>query len=202
MDKEGVRNPMESFRFENTNIEGLTLIYPFFAPDERGCFMKTYEQGIFHENGIDMGNAEDMTSYSKKGVLRGLHFQTRYSQDKLIRVYYGEVYDVAVDLRKGSSTFGKWEGFYLSGDNRLGLYIPSGFAHGYLALTDEVIFSYRCGQPYAPSYDSGILWNDKELGVEWPIDKLNDIIISPKDQKLQSFAAFKACSEGFEGTQS
>lgn len=193
---------MEPFKFESTIIDGLKVIHPFLAPDERGYFMKTYEREIFKANGIEMGNAEDMTSHSKKGVLRGLHFQTKYSQDKLIRVYYGEVYDVAVDLRKGSPTFGHWEGFRLSGDNRLGLYIPSGFAHGYLALTDEVIFSYRCGQPYAPNYDSGIIWNDKELGVEWPINHIGNLIISPKDQKLQTFAEFKAHSEGFKGTDS
>lgn len=192
---------MEDFKFENTSIAGLKLIYPFFAPDERGYFMKTYERNIFMENGIDMGNAEDMTSYSKRGVLRGLHFQTKYSQDKLIRVYYGEVYDVAVDLRKDSPTFGKWEGFYLSGKNKLGLYIPSGFAHGYLALTEEVIFSYRCGQPYAPSYDSGIVWNDKDLGVEWPIDNEQNLIISSKDQGLQTFSEFKIKSKGFKGTE-
>ena len=192
---------MEQFKFESTTIDGLKVIHPFFAPDERGCFMKTYEREIFKANGIDMGNAEDMTSYSKKGVLRGLHFQTKYSQDKLIRVYYGEVYDVAVDLRKGSPTFGQWEGFRLSGENRIGLYIPSGFAHGYLALTDEVIFSYRCGQPYAPNYDSGIIWNDKELGVEWPINDIDNLIISSKDQKLQTFAEFKVYSEGFKGIE-
>lgn len=193
---------MDLFSFENTCIAGLKLIHPFFAPDERGYFMKTYEREIFRANGIDLGNAEDMTSYSKKGVLRGLHFQTKYSQDKLIRVFHGEVFDVAVDLRKGSPTFGKWEGFRLSGENRLGLYIPSGFAHGYLALTDEVIFSYRCGQPYSPNYDSGIIWNDKDLGVEWPINDINNLTISSKDQKLQTFADFIAHSEGFEGTES
>jgi dTDP-4-dehydrorhamnose 3,5-epimerase len=190
---------MEKFKIEDTDIEGVKLIHPFFAPDERGYFMKTYEREVFRENGIDMGNAEDMTSYSKKGVLRGLHFQTKYSQDKLCRVYYGEVYDVAVDLRKGSPTFGKWKGFLLSGENRLGLYIPSGFAHGYLALSDEVIFSYRCGQPYAPDFDSGIIWNDKDLGVAWPTENIDQLIISSKDQKLQTFAEFKSHSEGFEG---
>lgn len=192
---------MELFKFEETNIEGLKLIHPFFAPDDRGYFMKTYERDIFKKNGIDMGNAEDMTSYSKKGVLRGLHFQTKYSQDKLIRIYLGEVYDIAVDLRKGSPTFGKWKGFRLSGDNRLGLYIPSGFAHGYLALSDEVIFSYRCGQPYAPEYDSGIIWNDVELNVEWPLENIDNLIISDKDKKLQTFAEFRAQSEGFEGIE-
>ena len=192
---------MQPFEFEETGIEGLKVIHPFFAPDERGYFMKTYEHEIFMQNGIEMGNAEDMTSYSKKGVLRGLHFQTRYSQDKLLRVYCGEVYDVAVDLRKDSPTYGEWKGFYLSGENRLGLYIPSGFAHGYLALTDEVIFSYRCGQPYAPQYDSGIIWNDKVLGVEWPLDRVGSLIISEKDKKLQSFAEFQEHMGGIEEIQ-
>ncbi len=187
---------MDSFQFKVTNIEGLKIIYPFFAPDNRGFFMKTYEREIFKKNGIDIGNAEDIISYSKKGVLRGLHFQTQKSQDKLIRVYWGEVYDVAVDLRIGSPTFGKWQGFYLSNKNRMGLYIPRGFAHGYLALSDEVVFSYRCGEPYEPSFDSGIIWNDKELGVEWPLEKVDELIISSKDQRLPSYQEFKKENKG------
>ena len=192
---------MESFKFVNTSIEGLKLIHPFLAPDDRGCFMKTYERRLFKENGIDMGNDEDVVSFSRKGVLRGLHFQTKYAQDKLIRVYRGEVYDVAVDLRKNSPTMGHWEGFYLSGENHLELYVPSGFAHGYLALTDDVIFSYRGGQPYAPDYEAGIVWNDVDLGVRWPLESIDELIISPKDQKLQTFAEFRTHSEGFEGTE-
>ena len=181
---------IENFKVECTDIEGLQLIHPFVAYDERGFFMKTYEKEIFREHGIVLENAEDMTSYSKKGVLRGLHFQTQYSQDKLVRVLLGEAWDVAVDLRKDSKTFGMWRGFYLSDKNKLGVYIPSGFAHGVLALTDEVLFSYRCGKPYHPEYDTGIRWDDGTLQVEWPLDKVDQLIVSEKDKNLQSFQEF------------
>lgn len=187
---------IENFSFEKTEIEGLQIIHPFVAYDERGFFMKTFEQRLFKENGIELGNAEDMTSYSHKGVLRGLHFQTKHSQDKLIRVLHGEVWDVAVDLRVGSTTYGEWKGFYLSGENKLSVYIPSGFAHGFLALSEDVIFSYRCGQGYYPDYDTGIRWNDETLKVEWPLERVEKMIISEKDSKLQSFAEFK---EGYTG---
>lgn len=182
---------IENFSFEKTGIEGLKLIRPFVASDERGFFMKTFEQEIFRENGIELGNAEDMTSCSHKGVLRGLHFQRKHSQDKLIRVLCGEVWDVAVDLRAGSPTFGEWEGFYLSGENKLSVYIPRGFAHGYLALTDNVIFSYRCGTGYYPEYDTGIRWNDGDLNVAWPLERAGKVILSEKDSKLQGFNEFK-----------
>lgn len=181
----------QKFKFEKTEIEGLQLIHPFVAYDERGFFMKTYEKRLFEVNGIVLQNAEDMTSFSKKGVLRGVHFQTQNSQDKLVRVLHGEVWDVAVDLRKGSETYGKWKGFYLSEENKLSLYIPQGFGHGFLALSDQVIFSYRCGQLYYPNSDSGIRWNDESLGIEWPTEKVDQIIISEKDQKLQTFDEFK-----------
>lgn len=181
----------QKFKFEMTEIDGLKIIHPFIAYDERGFFMKTFEQKIFRENGIELGNEEDMTSYSHKGVLRGLHFQTEYSQDKLIRVVYGEVWDVAVDLRMDSSTYGEWKGFYLSSENKLSVYIPSGFAHGFLALSEDVIFSYRCGQAYYPDYDTGIRWNDEILKIEWPLERIDKLIISEKDSKLHSFAEFK-----------
>jgi dTDP-4-dehydrorhamnose 3,5-epimerase len=181
---------VEKFRFEETGIKGLQIIHPFVAYDERGFFMKTYEQNIFKEHGIELGNAEDMTSYSKKGVLRGVHFQTKHSQDKLIRVLKGEVWDVAVDLRKGSETYGKWQGFYLSDENKVSVYIPQGFAHGFLVLSDEAIFSYRCGQGYYPDYDSGIIWNDNTLNIAWPLDRVKDVILSEKDRKMQTFEEF------------
>ena len=180
----------QKFQFETTEIEGLQIIHPFVAYDERGFFMKTYERRLFAEHGIVFENAEDMTSYSRKGVLRGVHFQTRHSQDKLIHVLRGEVWDVAVDLRKGSRTYGAWKGFYLSQENKLSVYIPQGFAHGYLALTDDVVFTYRCGQPYYPDFDSGIVWNDETLKIDWPIDKVDELILSEKDRNLQTFKQF------------
>ena len=179
---------IEYFQFKKTRIEGLTVVYPFISYDERGFFMKTYERNIFCEHGILLENSEDMTSVSKKGVLRGLHFQTKHSQDKLIRVFQGEVWDVAVDLRKNSETYGKWEGFTLSADNHIGLYIPAGFAHGFLTISDTAVFSYRCGQPYEPGFDTGIRWNDPDLHVKWPMDKLDKLIISEKDQALPYFS--------------
>ena len=187
---------IENFKFEKTGIDGLQIIHPFVAYDERGFFMKTFEQRIFQENGIEFINAEDMTSYSHKGVLRGLHFQTKHSQDKLVRVLHGEVWDVAVDLRINSSTYGEWKGFYLSEENKLSIYIPSGFAHGFLALSEDVIFSYRCGQLYYPDFDTGICWNDEALNVKWPLERVEKVIISEKDSKLQSFKEFEKNMRG------
>jgi dTDP-4-dehydrorhamnose 3,5-epimerase len=197
MGVETMGNVNGNFRFEKTSIDGLQVIYPFIAYDERGFFMKTYEQRIFKEHGIEFDNAEDMVSYSHKGVLRGMHFQTEHSQDKLIRVLHGEIWDVAVDLRKDSKTFGKWEGFYLSEENKAALYIPSGFAHGFLALTDDVLFTYRCGELYYPNVDSGIIWNDSTLQVDWPLDRVEKVILSEKDKKLQTFEQFLKNSGGF-----
>lgn len=182
---------IKQFEFEKTEIPGLTLIHPFIATDERGYFMKTFRDDLFRQNGIILNSMEDMTSMSQKGVIRGLHFQTKHSQDKLIRVSQGEIYDVALDLRKHSPTFGTWKGFYLSENNLLSLYIPSGFAHGFIALSDKVVFHYRCGQPYVPDYDSGILWNDQELGIDWPTDGIENIIISTKDKTLQTYKEFR-----------
>lgn len=181
---------IKQFEFEETGIEGLKLIHPFIATDERGYFMKTFHNELFQKNGIFLNSVEDMTSMSHKGVIRGLHFQTKYSQDKFIRVSQGEIYDVVVDLRKNSKTFGEWRGFYLSEENLLSLYIPSGFAHGFIALGDKVVFHYRCGQPYVPDYDSGIIWNDEKLGIDWPISKVDKLIVSEKDKNLQTYEEF------------
>lgn len=184
---------MSKFEFEETQMQDLLLIHPFVASDKRGTFIKTYEKDIFSTYNIHLENAEDIMSISKKGVIRGLHFQFKYPQDKLVRVVSGEVFDVVVDLRKDSATYGKWKGFYLSSTNRHMLYIPKGFAHGFLALTDEVIFCYRCGEAYYPEYDSGINWADKRLEIQWPLEKVKDVIISEKDGKLMSFEMF--CKE-------
>ena len=123
---------------------------------------------------------------AKKGVLRGLHFQTKHTQGKLVRVTQGEVWDVAVDLRKGSPTFGQWEGVYLSAENKRQFYVPEGFAHGFVVLSDEAVFNYKCTDFYAPEYDSGLLWNDKDVNVEWPLEGIEEIILSEKDKKQKT----------------
>lgn len=181
---------MQPFSFQSTNIDGLMLVQPFLAPDDRGYLSKTFERRIFREHGIDMEPYEELTSCSQKGVIRGLHFQRQYSQNKLVRVLHGAVYDVAVDLRRGSKTFGQWEGFLLSAENRQMLYLPKGFAHGFLALEDHTIFNYLCGDRYDPDSDGGIAWNDADLGVKWPLHRVEHVIVSPKDQALPSYACF------------
>ncbi len=178
---------------ERTPIEGLTLIHPHVFEDERGYFIKDFESRFYAENGLPTEFLETNESKSKKGTIRGLHFQQKFSQGKLIRVIKGSVYDVAVDLRFDSPTFGKWMGFELSEYNHDVLYIPEGFAHGFLALEDDSIFSYKCTNKYAPEFDSGVKFDDPEIGVEWPVDRVggwNYVITSEKDAKLQSFREF------------
>lgn len=181
---------MSQFTFHTTTIAGLLLIEPFFAPDNRGYLSKPFEKSIFAAHGIELSPWEELRSFSKKGVLRGLHFQRRYSQDKLVQVLHGAVYDVAVDLRKGSETFGRWEGFYLSAENRQLLYIPKGFAHGFLALEDDTLFSYLCGDRYDPESDGGIRWNDPQLAVQWPLEQVGTPILSEKDAALPGLQEF------------
>jgi len=175
---------MQDFVFEATNIHDLMQIAPLCVPDQRGYFSKTFEQSIFASHGISMSPWEELRSYSHKGVLRGLHFQRRHSQDKLVQVLQGAAFDVAVDLRKSSPTFGKWEGFYLTGENRRMLYIPKGFAHGFLALEEGTLFSYLCGDRYDPESDGGLRWNDSHVAVDWPLDKVEQVIVSEKDTAL------------------
>ena len=178
---------------ERTPIEGLTLIHPHVFEDERGYFIKDFESKFYAENGLPTEFLETNESKSKKGTIRGLHFQQKFSQGKLIRVIKGAVYDVAVDLRFNSPTFGKWMGFELSEYNHDVLYIPEGFAHGFLALEDDSIFSYKCTNKYAPEFDSGVKFDDPEIGVVWPVEKVggwNHVITSEKDAKLQSFREF------------
>lgn len=181
---------MRKMSFSTTGLPDLVLVTPFFAEDSRGYVSKVFEQEIFAQHGIHLASFEELNSFSHKGVLRGLHFQREYSQDKLVRVLHGAVYDVAVDLREGSATFGRWEGFYLSAENRQMLYIPKGFAHGFLALEEGTLFSYLCGDRYDPDSDGGILWNDPELNVQWPLDKVERVIVSEKDQGLPTFSQF------------
>ena len=165
------------------DIEGLYVIEPTVFKDERGYFVETYNQNDMKEAGLDMVFVQDNQSSSTKGVLRGLHFQKQFPQGKLVRVVRGKVFDVAVDLRSDSKTYGKWFGVELSAENMKQFYIPEGFAHGFLVLSDEAEFCYKCTDFYHPGDEGGLAWNDPEIGVEWPLEEGVDLIISEKDQK-------------------
>ena len=165
------------------DIEGLYVIEPTVFKDERGYFVETYNQNDMKEAGLDMVFVQDNQSISTRGVLRGLHFQKQFPQGKLVRVVRGKVFDVAVDLRSDSKTYGKWFGVELSAENMKQFYIPEGFAHGFLVLSDEAEFCYKCTDFYHPGDEGGLAWNDPEIGVEWPLEEGVDLIISEKDQK-------------------
>ena len=149
-------------------IEGLCVIEPTVHGDERGYFMETYNQKDMEEAGLNMNFVQDNQSCSTKGVLRGLHFQLKYPQGKLVRVVKGRVFDVAVDLRKGSKTFGKWYGVELTEENKKQFYIPEGFAHGFLVLSDIAEFCYKCTDFYHPNDEGALAWNDPKIGIKWP----------------------------------
>lgn len=178
---------MNKFTFEKTSIEGVYIIEPTVFGDNRGYFMETYQANEFKVAGIDYNFVQDNQSKSKKGVLRGLHFQYTKPQGKLVRVIKGEVFDVAVDLRKESKTYGKWEGVILSEENKKQFFIPEGFAHGFLVLSDEAEFTYKCTEFYDGDDEGGILWNDPEIGIEWPINDL-EIILSEKDKQWKTMS--------------
>ena len=165
------------------DIEGLYVIEPTVFKDERGYFVETYNQNDMKEAGLDMVLVQYNQSMSTRGVLRGLHFQKQFPQGKLVRVVRGKVFDVAVDLRSDSKTYGKWFGVELSAENMKQFYIPEGFAHGFLVLSDEAEFCYKCTDFYHPGDEGGLAWNDPEIGVEWPLEEGVDLIISEKDQK-------------------
>ena len=171
-----------NFSFIETNIKDLYIIEPRVFGDDRGYFMEIYNRNDFVAAGLDMTFVQDNESKSKKGVLRGLHFQTKHTQGKLVRVTQGEVYDVAVDLRKDSLTYGMWEGVILSAENKRQFYVPEGFAHGFLVLSEEAVFNYKCTDFYAPEYDGGLLWNDSDIGINWPLDGIEKILLSEKDK--------------------
>lgn len=183
---------METFQFQQQALSGLQTVSPFYVEDERGFFLKAFEKTVFQQYGIDTQGFELFLTCSAKGTLRGLHFQRRNCQDKLVQVLHGAVYDVAVDLREGSETFGKWEGFYLTAENRQMLYIPKGFAHGFLALEDDTLFNYLCGDRYDPGSDGGIRWDDPQLAVQWPLERVEKMILSEKDAALPTLAEFLA----------
>lgn len=174
---------MGKITVEETPIEGLKVISPTVFGDNRGYFMETYNYNDFKEAGIDQVFVQDNQSASKKGVLRGLHFQIDFPQDKLVRVIRGEVFDVAVDKRPGSPTYGKWFGVTLSEENKKMFFIPKGFAHGFLVLSDYAEFTYKCTDFYHPNDEGGIIYNDPDIGVEWPIPAGMELIMSEKDTK-------------------
>ncbi|MBP5627754.1 dTDP-4-dehydrorhamnose 3,5-epimerase [bacterium] len=164
-------------------IPDVKLIEPDVFGDNRGFFMETYRADLFKEAGIPTNFVQDNMSSSRKGVLRGLHFQKDpYSQGKLVRVVRGEVFDVAVDLRKGSPYFGKWVGDFLSEENKKSLYVPQGFAHGFCVVSDEAVFHYKCTEFYHPEAEGGLRYDDPTVNVEWPLPDLAKIT-SPKDEK-------------------
>ena len=168
---------MGKFNFIKTEIDGMFIIEPTVFGDDRGYFLETYHYNEFKTAGIDVNFVQDNQSKSKRGVLRGLHFQTKRPQGKLVRVIKGEVFDVGVDLRKNSKTFGKWVGATLSAENKRQLYIPAGFAHGFLVLSDEAEFVYKCTDFYDPENEGGIIYNDPDINIKWPIfDDMNILL--------------------------
>ena len=174
---------MGKIKVTTCDIEGLYVIEPTVFPDSRGYFMETYNYNDFKEAGLDMVFVQDNQSMSVRGVLRGLHFQKQFPQGKLVRVVRGKVFDVAVDLRADSATYGKWFGVELSAENKKQFYISPGFAHGFLVLSDEAEFVYKCTDFYHPGDEGGVAWNDPDIGVEWPLGDGVSLIISDKDQK-------------------
>lgn len=174
---------MQGFQYEEIGMKGLKLLQPVLAGDKRGYFLKCYERDWLEQAGIRLEVNEINESGSVKGVLRGLHFQKQFPQAKLVRVEQGEIFDVAVDIRKGSPTYGKWKGVYLSGENRNMFFLPKGFAHGFLTLSDYAVVTYTCEGKYVPEDEGGIAWNDPSVGVEWPAGGLEKLILSEKDQK-------------------
>ena len=173
---------MSKFIFTEMDLQGCFLIEPVVYEDTRGFFMETYNYKIFREAGIRWPFVQDNQSRSKKGVLRGLHFQKNHPQGKLIRVINGEIWDVAVDLRPESLTYKKWVGVTLSAANKRQLYIPPGFAHGFLVMSDEADVTYKCTDFYHLDDEGGIRWDDPEINIEWPLQGMPGPFISPKDE--------------------
>ena len=174
---------MGKITVETTPIEGLYVITPTVFGDNRGYFMETYNEADFKEAGIDCTFVQDNQSASRQGVIRGLHFQIEHPQDKLVRVIRGEVFDVAVDMRKGSATYGKWYGIRLSEENKKMFFIPKNFAHGFLVLSEYAEFTYKCTELYHPNDEGGIIYNDPDIGIDWPIEEGLELTISDKDKK-------------------
>lgn len=180
------------FKFNKTEIDGLLVIEPHMYPDERGLYKKCYERNIFAENGITCEFTETSDLYSAKGALRGLHYQTEQSQAKLIHVVSGKLFDVALDLREDSPTFGKYHTELLCEEENKVVFIPEGFAHGFIALEDHTIFSYQCSGMYIPQACGGIRWDDSELNIPWPLQKygIRKVIATDKDKTWPTFREY------------
>ena len=186
---------MGKITVETCEIEGLKIITPTVFGDARGYFVETYNYNDYKEAGIDQIFVQDNQSSSVKNVLRGMHFQIRYPQDKLVRVIAGEVFDVALDLRPGSKTYGKWHGVVLSAENKKQFFVPKNFAHGFLVLSDYAEFAYKCTDFYQPGDEGGIMYNDPEVGIEWPIAPGCEPIMSERDHK---WGGIKQFTEGMK----
>lgn len=179
-----------AFEFCETFIKGLFVVSPIICGDDRGYFFEAYSEKDFSAEGLNLEFVQDNQSMSSKGVLRGLHFQKKHPQGKLVRCLNGSLFDVAVDLRRGSETFGKYFGIVLDSQKKNMLYIPEGFAHGFLSLTDDCVLSYKCSDFYHPEDEDGILWNDPLIGIDWKSvmpDVLKKALLSEKDSKLGAF---------------
>ena len=183
---------MGKITVETCKIEGLKVVTPKVFGDERGYFMETYNFNDFKEAGIDQVFVQDNQSSSTKGVLRGLHYQIEHPQDKLVRVVRGEVFDVAVDLRKGSATYGEWFGVLLSEENKKQFFIPKGFAHGFVVLSDYAEFCYKCSDFYHPGDEGGLRYNDPDIAIEWPIPDDMELNINERDRNWPSFADYRS----------
>ena len=177
---------MGKFTFTKTDIDGVYVIEPMIFGDQRGYFMETYNAKEFKDAGLDYTFVQDNQSSSRKGVLRGLHFQKTFPQAKLVRVLKGEVFDVAVDLRKNSTTYAKWVGCLLSEENKKQFMIPRGFAHGFVVVSDYAEFAYKCDDFYHPEDEGGLIWNDPDVGIVWP--EVGEILLSEKDKKNPTLA--------------
>jgi dTDP-4-dehydrorhamnose 3,5-epimerase len=173
----------------STSTEGLLIIEPKIFKDTRGFFMEIYNRRKYEAAGITETFVQDNLSYSLKNTVRGLHFQIRHSQAKLVQVISGEIFDVAVDLRSGSATFGKWTGVRLSDKNGRQMYVPKGFAHGFCVLSEFAAFYYKCSDFYAPDDEGGIIWSDPDIGIEWPVE---NPIISEKDKRYPKLSSLSA----------
>ncbi|MBE5829964.1 MAG: dTDP-4-dehydrorhamnose 3,5-epimerase [Butyrivibrio sp.] len=181
---------MGKITVETCEIEGLRIITPQVFGDARGYFMETFNQRDFAEAGIDVPFVQDNQSASSQGVLRGLHYQINHPQDKLVRCIRGEVFDVAVDLRRGSKTFGKWHGVVLSEENKKQFFIPKGFAHGFYVTSGYAEFAYKCSDFYTPGDEGGLIWNDPDIGIDWPLVEGVALNLSDRDTKWGGIKEF------------